>query len=79
MKGDNLYAVCLGWPGASAAIQSLGTRALLKQGEVKSVRMLGVERDLVFNHTEDALVIQTPAERPCNHAYTFRIARRAAG
>jgi alpha-L-fucosidase len=79
VKGDNLYAVCLGWPGASAAIQSLGTRALLKQGEVKSVRMLGVERDLVFNHAEDALVIQTPAEKPCNHAYTFRIARRAAG
>ena len=78
VKDDNLYAICLGWPGAELAIPSLGTGALLKPGDVQSVRMLGVERDLVFSHTENALVIRTPVEKPCDHAYTFRIARKAA-
>lgn len=77
VKGSDLYAICMGWPGASIAIQSLGSRALLRPGEVTSVHMLGAERDLVFRHTEDALMIETPSQKPCNHAYTFKIARRA--
>lgn len=79
VREDVLYAICLGWPGPAAAIQSLGTRALLKPNEVASVRMLGVDRDLEFTHTEDALLINTPPERPCEHAFTFKIVRRSLG
>lgn len=76
VKGDSLFAICLGWPGKFATIQSLGSGALLKSGEISSIRMLGVDRDLGYSHTEGALTINTPPEKPCEHAYTFKILRR---
>jgi len=38
--------------------------------------MLGLDRDLDYTHTESALKIDTPPERPCEHAYTFKILRK---
>lgn len=76
-KGDSLYAICLGWPGKSASIRSLGSRALLKPGEIASIRMLGVDHDLEYSHTAEALTIKTPPEKPCEFAYTFKISRNA--
>jgi alpha-L-fucosidase len=76
IKGDSLFAICLGWPGKAATFQSLGSGALLKFGEISSIRMLGLDRDLGYTHTESALKIDTPPERPCEHAYTFKILRK---
>ncbi len=77
VKGDVLYAICLGWPGEEITIRALGTNGVLVPGEVASVRMLGSDRKLKWELHEEGLTIKTPDERPCEHAFTFRIERRA--
>jgi len=76
VKGDCLYAICLGWPGEEITIESLGTRAALKSGEIKTVTMLGVDEKLQWKHKAEGLTIKTPKKRPCKYAYTFRIERK---
>jgi alpha-L-fucosidase len=72
VKENNLYAICLGWPGSQVTIETL---RCLYPAEIRSVRMLGVERNLVWSLSEAGLQIETPAERPCEHAYVFKIER----
>lgn len=72
VKGDALYATCLGWPGRTATIEAL---KVLYPAEIKSVRMLGVDQELAWTLSAEGMCIETPDERPCNHAYVFRIAR----
>jgi len=72
-KGNCIYAICLGWPGDSITIKSLGTRAALREGDIKSVRMLGVDGDLRWSDRPEGLVIQTPKTKPCDYAFAFRI------
>ena len=43
--------------------------------EIKSIKMLGVDGNLEWEMTDDALVIKTPEERPCKHAFVFKIER----
>ena len=73
VKDDNLYAICLDWPGEQVIIESL-TR--LYEEEITSVRMLGVDKELEWSMTREGLQITSPNERPCEHAYAFKIARR---
>jgi alpha-L-fucosidase len=70
VKDDTLYAICLGLPGDQVSIESLKT---LRESEIGSVRMLGVDRELEWSLGEEGLRIQTPDERPCEHAYVFKI------
>ena len=72
VKENNLYAICLGWPGSQVTIETL---RCLYPAEIRSVRMLGVERNLAWSLSEAGLRIETPAERPCEHAYVFKIER----
>jgi len=58
VKGDYLYAICLGWPGDEITIESLGTRAALKAGEIKDVMMLGTDEDLDWEHKPEGLKIK---------------------
>lgn len=73
VKGSCLYAVCLGWPGERLRIESLKS---LQPAEIESVRMLGVDQELAWSLDEGGMTIQTPSERPCQHAFAFRIQRR---
>jgi alpha-L-fucosidase len=70
-----LYAICLGWPGESLLIK---TASRLYPTEIQSVRMLGVEHNLEWSLTPDGLRICCPAEKPCEHAYAFKIQRKPA-
>jgi alpha-L-fucosidase len=72
VKENNLYATCLGWPGGQVTIDTL---KCLYPAEIRSVRMLGVERNLIWSLSEAGLSIELPAERPCEHAYVFKIER----
>ncbi len=74
VKGDNLYAICLGWPGVEVTLKSLGT---LYPGEISSVRMLGVDQDLPWSLTAAGLKVATPAVRPGDNAYVFKITRQS--
>jgi alpha-L-fucosidase len=39
--------------------------------------MLGAEGELDWKLTDEALVIRTPPEKPCEHAFVFKIVRKA--
>jgi len=51
-----------------------GTRAWIvpKEGP-QSVTMLGVSRALDWRITDKGLTVQPPREKPCNHAFVFKI------
>ncbi len=69
-KENDLYAICLDWPGEQVTIESLG---VLWESEIKSIKMLGINEELEWSLTDEGLTIKTPDTKPCEHAYTFRI------
>ncbi len=71
-RDDTLYATCLGWPGAEVTIETLKS---LYPSEIRSVEMLGTDARLEWSLTAEGLKINTPARRPCEHAYVFKIVR----
>ena len=71
-KNYALYTICLGWPGEKVIIRSL---KMLYRSDICSVRMLGVDKELEWSLTEVGLKIKTPNEKPCEHAYVFKISR----
>ena len=72
VKGDVLYATCLGWPTGQITIESLKT---LYASEIRSVKMLGVDAELEWSLAKEGLKIKPPAEKPCDHAYVFKVVR----
>ena len=72
VKDNVLYATCLGWPGSEIIIATLKR---LYAAEIQSVTMLGSGQELRWSLGEAGLTIETPAERPCDHAYVFKIVR----
>jgi alpha-L-fucosidase len=72
VKGDSLYATVLGWPGEYAVIETLRS---LYPDEIKSVQLLGVDQELEWRLTSNAMVIKVPDHKPCEHAYVFKIVR----
>jgi alpha-L-fucosidase len=72
VKDDALYAICLGRPGDQVIIKSLG-EALYDESEISGITMLGVEQELKWKLDEDGLSIETPAQMPCEHAFTFKV------
>lgn len=74
VKGDALYAICLGWPGDAVVLKAPAEK--LYASEIASVQMLGVDEELPWSVTPDGLIIRTPSRRPCEHAFAFRIVRR---
>ena len=71
-KDNALYAIVLGWPGSEAAITSLGSGSSVG-GRIRGVSMLGSDEPVTWKQDENALTVSTPGQRPCDHAYTFKI------
>ena len=74
-KGSTLYAIVLGWPGDRITIRSLGPRSAIRADAIGDITMLGSDEPLLWSQDETGLSIQTPSEKPCDHACTFRISR----
>jgi len=73
-KGDVLYAICLAWPeNGEFIIRSLGSDEYTGEQTIGQVSMLGYPRALSWSLEPDGLRINAPTERPCQHAYVFRI------
>ena len=70
VKGDTLYAICLDWPGEQVTIVSLNT---IEESKIKSIKMLGVDKELEWSLTKEGFTIITPAKKPCENAYAFKI------
>jgi alpha-L-fucosidase len=84
-KGNVLYATCLGWPKKTFTIGSLGRWSRTPFGgpdpafyadEIRSIRMLGVDRNLKWKVSKKGLTITRPDVKPCDHAFVFKITRR---
>ena len=71
-KGDTLYAIFLDWEDKAFAIRSLG-KGMIPNARIISVELLGHESDLNIEQTAEALVIQSPDQKPNNYAYAFKI------
>jgi alpha-L-fucosidase len=80
VKGNNLYAIALDWPGEKVLIKSMAPRGVTWAGlypsEIASITMLGDGRELKWEMTKEGLSIETPKTKPCDHAYAFKIVRR---
>jgi len=74
VKDDVLYAICLDWPDNGVTIKSMPEK--LYSSEIKSVKMLGSDELLLWKMTKKGLEIKTPARRPCDYAYVFKIDRK---
>jgi hypothetical protein len=57
VKGGALHATVLDWPGEYAVIETL---KCLYPDEIRSIKMLGVDQNLEWKLTSDALVIKNP-------------------
>ena len=73
-QGNSLYAVMLDWPeGGSVTVKSLGTGAKTPAAKIGNVRLLGHSTPIRWTQGSDGLVLQLPDEKPCDHAFVFRI------
>jgi len=72
-KGDTIYAFVLGWPGKPVVIRSMAGNSPLVTGDVDNVALLGHDGKLQWSRTEEGLVIKMPDEKPCEHAFAFKI------
>jgi alpha-L-fucosidase len=73
-KERRLYAIDLAWPeNAKLVVKSLAQIHGQKQGNVKSVRLLGHSGKLDWKQSTEGLVVTLPARRPCEHAFAFEI------
>jgi len=73
-RKDNLvYAICLEWPGKELKLTSFAEGSELCPQEIDHIRMLGVAGTVEWSRDKNALTIQVPDEKPCEHAYSFEI------
>jgi alpha-L-fucosidase len=80
VKDNILHAIFLDWPGTKAKIHSLRRfeeelSIHWDEQDINQITMLGIEGKLDWHLTDDALVVNMPAERPCEHAYVLKIER----
>lgn len=72
-KDDAIYAIFFAWPEREAKIKALGSRSLYAPPKLSEVRLLGEGGRLKWRQTPDELIIVSPAHKPCEYAFTFRI------
>lgn len=72
-RGENLYAIALGWPEDGVfRIRTLKEGGVL-ENEIKKVTMPGLAEPLEFTRKDDALYVKAPETRPCACAYVLKI------
>jgi len=70
VKDNVLYAIALAWPEDELTIKSLKE---LDPDKIESITMLGDGDELDWQMTEEGLVVEPPRNKPCEHAYSFKI------
>jgi alpha-L-fucosidase len=71
-KGDSLYAICLAWPDQDVVVRALAKKGAAHKA-IATVRMLGSEEAITWRQTDDGLTLSVPREKPCRHAFVYRI------
>jgi alpha-L-fucosidase len=74
-KGNNLYAIALGWPeDRKLRIKTLKQGARVSSGGIAGISLVGTKEPVQWRQTADALEVDLPRERPCDYAYALKIA-----
>lgn len=68
---QTLYAIALTWPDEPITIRSLGD---FNDSDIQSVSLLGTAEKVKWSLTSQGITIQPPSEKPCEHAFAFKIA-----
>lgn len=69
VKGPALYAIALDWPASGTLVIRSLARA-----PVTGVTLLGNSGKLEWSQAPSGLTVKLPASRPCEHAFTLKIA-----
>jgi alpha-L-fucosidase len=72
-RGETLYAIALAWPGPQMTVRSLAPATGLLDRPPRHVTLLGYEGALTWRRTEKGLVVDLPAQPPCEHAFVLKI------
>jgi len=73
-KGSALYAFVMGWPDKEASIPSLALGGSNSVPKFRNVELLGYKGKLKWIQDAASFKVQLPAEKPSDHAVTFKIA-----
>jgi alpha-L-fucosidase len=73
LKGNTLYAYCLGKPEADIFIKSLARSSKLNNKAIAAVSMIGSGEKLRWKQSPDALVIKKPLNMPAWQVIGFKI------
>jgi alpha-L-fucosidase len=71
-KANSVYVICLSWPEREVRVRPLGRRATPNQ-TIVAARMLGSSDEVKWQQNDDALTLSVPREKPCRHAFVYRI------
>jgi len=71
-KGNSLYAICLAWPEKDVVVRALGRKGAANE-TIVAVRMLGAKAVITWRQTDEGLVLSVPRDKPCRHAFVYRI------
>jgi len=71
-KGNSVYAICLAWPEKDLLVKALGRQGVPGES-VTAVRMLGASEAVKWLQSENGLALSVPHEKPCHHAFVYRI------
>ena len=75
-KGDTLYAIALAWPdNGKLVVKSLADN----DHAVNNVELIGNDGKLTWKQTDEGLVVELPAEPPCDFAVTLKIGFTPSG
>ena len=68
-KGEDLYAMALGWPkDGHLTIHALGAPSNM---QIRAVSLLGSQDEIKWSQGTDGLELDLPARAPGNYAYSF--------
>lgn len=71
-RDGQLYCIALGWPKSGILpVKSLSTTNY--NGKIENIELIGHSGKIDWNRNADALNIQLPENKPCEHAFVFRI------
>jgi alpha-L-fucosidase len=73
-RGNILYAIALDWPAdGKLTIKSLATGSANYMGDIAGAELLGSDAKLAYSRDASGMTISLPAQKPCDHAYVFKI------
>ena len=72
-RGDTVYVLTLDWPAdpPRLSVSSLGLDE--NAGRVAAVSLLGSDAPVSWRQSDEALTVDLPPRRPCEHAWAFRV------